>query len=57
MTLGHIIAWEDDPSLFWDQSNHAPECAKCNYGDGARRTNAKRGTRATDTRRYVNNDW
>ena len=42
MTLGHIIAYEDDPSLFYVESNHAPECIKCNMGDGARRTNNKR---------------
>lgn len=45
MTLGHIVALEDDPSLFYQPSNHMPECAKCNYGDGARRTNAKRAGR------------
>ena len=42
MTLGHIIAAEDRPDLFLEPSNHAPECAPCNYADGARRTNAKR---------------
>lgn len=41
ITLGHLIALEDggDPL---DPMNHAPECPACNYGDGARRTNAKK---------------
>lgn len=42
ITLGHIIALEDAPELFYDPDNHAPECIPCNMGDGARRTNAKR---------------
>ncbi len=42
MTLGHIVAREEAPDLFWDPENHAPECVPCNMGDGARRTNAKR---------------
>lgn len=42
MTLGHIVALEDDPSLFYEPSNHMPECSPCNSADGARRTNAKR---------------
>ena len=41
ITLGHLIALEDggDPL---DPRNHAAECMKCNYSDGARRSNAKR---------------
>lgn len=41
ITLGHYTALEDGGSLL-DPGNHGPECIKCNYGDGARRTNAKR---------------
>lgn len=41
ITLGHIVAVEDGGDPF-DPSNHGPQCGKCNYGDGARRTNAKR---------------
>lgn len=49
MTLGHIIAWDDNPDMFWDPSNHAPECGPCNYADGARRTNAKRAAQQAQT--------
>lgn len=45
ITLGHIIAAEERPDLFWESSNHAPECPACNYADGADRTNAKRRAR------------
>lgn len=52
ITLGHLIAYEDRPDLFWEPTNHAPECGPCNYGDGARRTNAKRkGITPTPNRR------
>ncbi|GAA1787968.1 hypothetical protein GCM10009748_23140 [Agromyces lapidis] len=53
MTLGHIIALEDDPSLFYEASNHAPECIKCNMGDGARRTNRKRKGESTSHRSRI----
>lgn len=53
MTLGHIIAYEDDPSLFYEPSNHAPECIKCNMGDGARRTNRKRRGEGTSHRSKI----
>lgn len=42
MTIGHYIAVEDGGSQF-DPNNYGPECGPCNYSDGARRTNAKRG--------------
>jgi len=41
ITLGHYVALEDGGDLY-DPGNHGPECVKCNMGDGARRTNAKR---------------
>lgn len=41
ITLGHYTALEDGGDLL-DPNNHGPECPKCNYGDGARRTNRKR---------------
>lgn len=42
ITLGHIIDFDARPDLFWDPSNHAPECMKCNYSGGAQITNRKR---------------
>lgn len=49
ITLGHIIPFDARPDLFWDASNHAPECPKCNYSDGAAITNRKRRTRRAST--------
>lgn len=40
VTVGHVLAIEDGGTN--DLSNLAPECEKCNYGDGAARTNRKR---------------
>ncbi len=58
MTLGHVIAWEDDPSLFWEPDNHMPECGPCNFSDGARRTNAKRiNHHPTPQGQYRNTEW
>lgn len=60
ITLGHIVAYEDRPDLFWDPTNHAPECPACNYGDGARRTNRKRRLTEAMQRRhevYTNPNW
>jgi hypothetical protein len=57
ITLGHIQAWEDRPDLFWDETNHAAECGPCNYGDGARRTNAKRHRDTTTPKRWINPEW
>ena len=48
ITLGHYTALEDDGNVL-DPANHGPECMKCNYGDGARRTNAKRSGRGAGT--------
>jgi len=61
ITLGHYVAVEDGGSLL-DPTNHGPQCAPCNYGDGARRTNAKRYGRpftptTVATRSYRNDDW
>lgn len=56
MTLGHIIALEDGGAPY-DESNHAPECIKCNMGDGARRTNAKRSPPPPQAVHYSNDDW
>lgn len=42
ITLGHFTAIEDGGHPI-DPSNHGPQCVSCNMGDGARRTNAKRG--------------
>ncbi len=52
ITLGHLVALEDGGSLL-DPTNIQPECMKCNYGDGARRTNRKRSGK-TDSRSYRN---
>lgn len=41
ITLGHYTALEDGGSLL-DPNNHGPQCGRCNFGDGARRTNRKR---------------
>ncbi len=49
ITLGHYTALEDGGDLL-DPNNHGPECAPCNFGDGARRTNAKRANRAHEVR-------
>lgn len=51
ITLGHYVAIEDGGDMY-DPNNHGPECAPCNYGDGARRTNAKR--RGDNPSRYIN---
>lgn len=48
ITLGHYTALEDGGSLL-DPKNHGPECAPCNYGDGARRTNRKRAGKHAPT--------
>lgn len=54
ITLGHLVALEDGGSLL-DPNNHAAECMRCNYGDGARRTNAKRSGLERGT--YRSNRW
>jgi len=58
MTLGHYTAIEDGGAL-WDPDNYGAQCGPCNYGDGARRTNAKRrGYRTTvEPTHYVNPNW
>lgn len=48
-TLGHIVAHEDGGSEHPD--NLRPECARGNYGDGAARTNRKRGRSRLSTSR------
>lgn len=43
ITLGHYV--DIDAGLVpdpYDPSAYGPQCATCNYGGGARRTNAKR---------------
>lgn len=45
ITLGHVIPYSEAPDLFWEPSNHEPECMKCNYSDGAAITNRKRRAR------------
>jgi hypothetical protein len=57
MTLGHILAYQDRPDLFWEPTNHAPECGPCNYSDGARRTNAKRKGIKTGRRSTTSGRW
>lgn len=52
-TVGHLVAVEDGGTD--DLDNLAAECAKCNYGDGARRTNAKRSGEHTNV--WHNNRW
>jgi len=46
ITLGHYTALEDGGNVLAEE-NHGPECMKCNYGDGAKRTNAKRAGHPT----------
>jgi hypothetical protein len=48
ITLGHYTALEDGGHPL-DPNNHGPECMKCNYGDGARRTNRKRAGKTNGT--------
>ena len=48
ITLGHYTALEDSGDVLAEE-NHGPECMKCNYGDGARRTNRKRAGRSRGT--------
>jgi 5-methylcytosine-specific restriction endonuclease McrA len=55
MTLGHIIAYEDRPDLFFDPTNHAPECGPCNSRDGQRRTTRNR--HGAKPGRYINTEW
>lgn len=57
VTIGHIIALEDGGAPE-DPSNLAAECIQCNMGDGARRTNAKRGLPSTIKRTvWRNSEW
>jgi hypothetical protein len=56
ITLGHVIAVEDDPTQAMNPDNHRAECGPCNFGDGARRTNNKRAGRDGSTH-YVNPNW
>ena len=44
ITLGHYTALEDGGDLL-DPNNHGPQCMKCNYGDGARRSNNNQARR------------
>lgn len=53
ITLGHYTAREDGGSLY-DPSNYGPQCTKCNSGDGARRTNAKRAGKQVQAKSYRN---
>ena len=55
ITLGHLTALEDGGALL-DPGNIQPECMKCNYGDGARRTNRKRAGK-TNTGSYRNPNY
>lgn len=43
-TLGHLQARADRPELATALDNLAPECARCNYGDGARIAARRRST-------------
>lgn len=53
VTVGHLLAVEDGGT---DQLNNlAPECAPCNYGDGANRTNRKRRGQPAST--WTNPNW
>ena len=59
MTLGHILALEDGGPQF-DPANIAPECTKCNYSDGARRTNGRLGNPhklRQPLTSYTNTNW
>ena len=49
-TLGHIVAHEDGGSDR-NPENLRAECARGNYGDGARRTNRRRSRAALSTSR------
>ena len=35
-SVHHIIPSSQAPELFWEPSNLAAACGRCNYGDGAR---------------------
>jgi 5-methylcytosine-specific restriction endonuclease McrA len=35
-TVHHLVPSSQAPNLFWEPSNLAPSCARCNYGGGAR---------------------
>lgn len=54
VTVGHIVQLEYG-GLPYDPSNLRAECIKCNSGEGARMTNAKRADR--DYTSYENGDW
>lgn len=56
ITLGHYVALEDGGDLL-DPNAHGPECMACNYGDGARRTNAKRSGRPAPSNNFTSSRW
>jgi 5-methylcytosine-specific restriction endonuclease McrA len=35
-SVHHIVPSSQEPKLFWEPSNLAAACGRCNYGDGAR---------------------
>jgi 5-methylcytosine-specific restriction endonuclease McrA len=35
-TVHHLVPSSQAPHLFWEPSNLAAACGRCNYGDGAR---------------------
>jgi 5-methylcytosine-specific restriction endonuclease McrA len=35
-TVHHLVPSSQAPELFWEPSNLAAACGRCNYGDGAR---------------------
>jgi hypothetical protein len=61
ITLGHYTALEDGGDVL-DPNNHGPECMRCNYSDGARRSNRKRkahraGLAYEPTTSWTNSAW
>lgn len=42
-TIGHVIEVDRAPELMWDEENHQPEHATCNFSAGAAYGNRKRG--------------
>lgn len=55
ITLGHYTALEEliatgDTEAAYDPRNYGPQCPKCNYGDGARRSNRNQAIRRNLTK-------
>lgn len=56
ITLGHYTALMDGGSKY-DPNGYGPECAPCNYSDGARRKNGQAAKSAPLPDTYYNDNW